>query len=146
MLAELSIVPLGRGEHLSTAIAEVLDVVDRSGIRYKFTPCGTCLEGDWDEVMAVVRQCHARARQGSRHVLTTVRIEDEEGENDKLIRNVTSVEEKLGRQLAETGGIIPDKDIAPLKALGIREIFLPGTPTQTLVDFIRKEVAERVSG
>ena len=106
MLAELSIVPLGRGEHLSTAIAEVLDVVDRSGIRYKFTPCGTCLEGDWDEVMAVVRQCHARARQGSRHVLTTVRIEDEEGENDKLIRNVASVEEKLGRQLAEAGGIV----------------------------------------
>jgi len=106
MLAELSIVPLGRGEHLSTAIAEVLDVVDRSGIRYKFTPCGTCLEGDWDEVMAVVRQCHARARQGSRHVLTTVRIEDEEDQNDKLIRNVTSVEEKLGRQLAETGGIV----------------------------------------
>jgi methylmalonyl-CoA mutase, C-terminal domain len=44
------------------------------------------------------------------------------------------------------GGIIPDKDIAPLKSLGIREIFLPGTPTQTLVDFIRKEVAERVGG
>jgi methylmalonyl-CoA mutase C-terminal domain/subunit len=44
------------------------------------------------------------------------------------------------------GGIIPDKDIAPLKALGIREIFLPGTPTQALVDFIRKEAAERVGG
>ena len=46
----------------------------------------------------------------------------------------------------EAGGIIPDKDIAPLKALGIREIFLPGTPTQTLVDFIKREVAERVGG
>jgi methylmalonyl-CoA mutase C-terminal domain/subunit len=44
------------------------------------------------------------------------------------------------------GGIIPDKDIAPLKALGIREIFLPGPPTQALVDFIRKEAAERVGG
>lgn len=44
------------------------------------------------------------------------------------------------------GGIIPDKDIAPLKALGIREIFLPGTPTQTLVDYIRKEVSEKVRG
>jgi uncharacterized protein (TIGR00106 family) len=106
MLAELSIVPLGRGEHLSSAIAEVLDVVDRSGIRYKFTPCGTCLEGSWDEVMDVVGRAHARARQASRHVLTTLRIEDEEGENDKLTRNVTSVEEKLGRQLAETGGIV----------------------------------------
>jgi uncharacterized protein (TIGR00106 family) len=106
MLAELSIIPLGRGEHLSEALAEILDVVDRSGVRYKFTPCGTCLEGEWDELMEVVRRCHARARQSSRHVLTTIRIEDEEGGTDKLTRNITSVEEKLGRQLAETGGIV----------------------------------------
>ncbi|MEO8431081.1 MAG: cobalamin B12-binding domain-containing protein [Acidobacteriota bacterium] len=46
--------------------------------------------------------------------------------------------------LVLAGGIIPDKDIAPLKALGIREIFLPGTPTQTLVDFIRREAGTRV--
>jgi len=46
--------------------------------------------------------------------------------------------------LVLAGGIIPDKDIAPLKKLGIREIFLPGTPTQTLVDFIKKEAGERV--
>ncbi len=46
--------------------------------------------------------------------------------------------------LVLAGGIIPDKDIAPLKALGVREIFLPGTPTQTLVDFIRIEAGERV--
>ena len=45
--------------------------------------------------------------------------------------------------LVIAGGIIPDKDIPHLKALGIREIFLPGTPTQTLVGFIRKEVAQR---
>ena len=41
--------------------------------------------------------------------------------------------------LVVAGGIIPEKDIAPLKAMGIREIFLPGTPTQTLVDFIQRE-------
>jgi methylmalonyl-CoA mutase cobalamin-binding subunit len=33
-----------------------------------------------------------------------------------------------------------------MKALGIREIFPPGTPTQTLVDFIKKEIGQRVSG
>ncbi len=43
------------------------------------------------------------------------------------------------------GGIIPDKDIAPLKALGVREIFLPGTPTGTLVDYIRKAAAEKLA-
>ncbi len=48
--------------------------------------------------------------------------------------------------LVLAGGIIPDKDIAPLKALGIREIFLPGTPTQTLVDFIQREAGARTRG
>jgi len=43
------------------------------------------------------------------------------------------------------GGIIPEKDIAPLKRMGIREIFLPGTSTQTLVDFIRDAAAEKVA-
>jgi methylmalonyl-CoA mutase C-terminal domain/subunit len=46
--------------------------------------------------------------------------------------------------LVVAGGIIPDKDIEPLKKLGIRAIFLPGTPTQTLVDYIRDAVGERV--
>src|SRR5512142_376962 len=48
-----------------------------------------------------------------------------------------------GDILVLAGGIIPDKDIGPLKTMGIREIFLPGTPTQTLVDFIRNEVGDR---
>jgi methylmalonyl-CoA mutase C-terminal domain/subunit len=47
--------------------------------------------------------------------------------------------------LVVAGGIIPDKDVAPLKALGIREVFLPGTPTQTLVEYIRKEAGEKIA-
>jgi methylmalonyl-CoA mutase C-terminal domain/subunit len=46
--------------------------------------------------------------------------------------------------LVVAGGIIPEKDITPLKRMGIREIFLPGTSTQTLVDFIREAAAEKV--
>ncbi len=39
------------------------------------------------------------------------------------------------------GGIIPDEDVPSLKALGIREIFQPGTSTDDVVEFIRKAVA-----
>jgi methylmalonyl-CoA mutase C-terminal domain/subunit len=39
------------------------------------------------------------------------------------------------------GGIIPEADIAGLKKIGIAEIFLPGTTTQAIVDFIRQRVA-----
>ena len=39
------------------------------------------------------------------------------------------------------GGIIPEQDIAKLKSMGIREIFLPGTPTSAAVEAIRSAVA-----
>jgi methylmalonyl-CoA mutase C-terminal domain/subunit len=39
------------------------------------------------------------------------------------------------------GGIIPEADVAALKTGGIAEIFLPGTSTQDIVDFIHKRVA-----
>jgi methylmalonyl-CoA mutase, C-terminal domain len=38
------------------------------------------------------------------------------------------------------GGIIPEKDIPRMKEIGIREIFLPGTPTAAAVDAIRRAV------
>ena len=39
------------------------------------------------------------------------------------------------------GGIIPDADIAPLKELGVAEVFTPGSPTQEIVDFLRSSVS-----
>ncbi len=40
------------------------------------------------------------------------------------------------------GGIIPEADIPGLKKAGIAEVFLPGTSTQDIVEFIRKRFAE----
>jgi len=39
------------------------------------------------------------------------------------------------------GGIIPDADIAPLKELGVAEVFTPGTTTTSIVDWVRSHVA-----
>jgi len=102
VLVELSIIPLGRGSHVSGEIAEALKVVDESGLPYLLTPSGTCIEGEWDEVMALVRRCHDRVRELSPHVITMIKVEDEEGARDKLSRNVASVEEKVGRTLKRT--------------------------------------------
>jgi methylmalonyl-CoA mutase C-terminal domain/subunit len=42
------------------------------------------------------------------------------------------------------GGIVPDEDIAELKAQGVAEIFTPGTPTTEIIDWVREHVAERI--
>ena len=68
------------------------------------------------------------------------------GAHNVLFPEILSLlKEKGGEDIVVlAGGIIPDKDIAALKALGIREIFLPGTSTQSLVEFVRKEAGRRV--
>ncbi len=38
------------------------------------------------------------------------------------------------------GGIIPDDDVAPLKNLGVKGVFGPGTSTRDIVEFIRQSV------
>jgi methylmalonyl-CoA mutase C-terminal domain/subunit len=39
------------------------------------------------------------------------------------------------------GGIIPDDDIAPLKDMGVAEVFTPGTKTQTIVDWVNQAMS-----
>ena len=120
MLVELSIIPLGRGAHISDEIAEVLAVVDASGLPYQLTPSGTCIEGEWEEVMTLVRRCHERARELSPHVITTVKIEDDGEARDKLTRNVTSVEEKVGHRLGRFEREIPPASSAAV-AVGLTD-------------------------
>jgi methylmalonyl-CoA mutase C-terminal domain/subunit len=40
------------------------------------------------------------------------------------------------------GGIIPDDDVTPLRELGVKGVFGPGTSTQDIIDFIRREKGE----
>jgi methylmalonyl-CoA mutase C-terminal domain/subunit len=46
--------------------------------------------------------------------------------------------------LVVIGGIIPDVDIPKLKEMGVKGIFLPGTPMQEIIDFISHNVRPRV--
>jgi methylmalonyl-CoA mutase, C-terminal domain len=49
----------------------------------------------------------------------------------------------LGDVRLVVGGIIPDADIVKLKALGVAEVFLPGTPMQDIVTFIQHNARAR---
>jgi methylmalonyl-CoA mutase C-terminal domain/subunit len=53
-------------------------------------------------------------------------------------------EKGLDDVLVVIGGIIPDQDIPTLHDLGVKGIFLPGTPMQEIIDFIGANVRSRV--
>jgi len=54
-------------------------------------------------------------------------------------------EKGLDDVLVLIGGIIPDVDIPKLTEIGVKGIFLPGTPMQEIVDFINAHARARVS-
>ncbi|HXR73077.1 cobalamin B12-binding domain-containing protein [Actinocrinis sp.] len=43
------------------------------------------------------------------------------------------------------GGIIPDGDIQPLLDAGVRAVFTPGTPTQSIVDWVKEQLGPAVA-
>jgi methylmalonyl-CoA mutase C-terminal domain/subunit len=50
---------------------------------------------------------------------------------------------KMDDVIVVVGGIIPDQDVAHLKAIGVAAIFQPGTAMDTIVQFIRGNIKPR---
>ncbi len=99
MLAEVSIVPLGKGESLSEYVAESMKLIVASGLEYRINPMGTVIEGDYDEVMGLIRKCHMRMMELAPRTVTTIKIDDRKGTRVTMDSKIKSVENKLGKEL-----------------------------------------------
>jgi uncharacterized protein (TIGR00106 family) len=96
MIVDFSIAPIGCGESLSAYVAEAYRIIDASGLPHEFHAMGTNLEGEWDEVMAVVNACRLRLLERSGRVSLSLRIDDRKGARDRLSHKVASAQEKAG--------------------------------------------------
>lgn len=99
VLLEFSMSPLGKGESVSKYVARSLDIIDKSGVDYRLNPMGTVLEGEWDEVMAVVKQCYARMHKDCNRISCSIKIDYRKGPKGRLAGKVSSVEKTLKRKL-----------------------------------------------
>jgi uncharacterized protein (TIGR00106 family) len=99
MLAQFSIFPVGAKQSLSKDVAKTLDIIDKSGLSYKFTPMSTIVEGSWENVMALIKKCHNAMRRSHNRIYTSIVIDDRKGAKKRLTGKVESVEKILKRKL-----------------------------------------------
>ena len=99
MLVEFSIVPLGSGVSVSDRVAEVMKIIDASGLPYRVNPMGTVVEGEWEAVFRLIQTCHRATLKHEERVLTTIRIDDRKGAINRIEGKIRSVEQKLGKVL-----------------------------------------------
>jgi uncharacterized protein (TIGR00106 family) len=100
VLIEFAMSPLSRGESVSSFVARSLDIIDKSGLPYQLTSMGTIIEGEWEQVMAVVTACHKIMSTDCDRISTTIKIDYRAGASGRLTSKIKSVEQKLGRKLS----------------------------------------------
>ena len=101
VLLEFSMSPLDQCVSLSPYVARSLDIIDRSGLPYQLTPMGTIVEGEWDQVMALVTACYQRMSQDCERISTSIKIDYRAGNSGRLKSKIQAVESRLGRALSK---------------------------------------------
>ena len=99
VLLEMSITPLGKGESVSTYVAECVRLIAASGLEYELHSMGTIVEGELDEVLDLMRRCIELVAQHSDRVTCAAKLDYRRGHTGRLKSKIASVEQKLGYEV-----------------------------------------------
>jgi uncharacterized protein (TIGR00106 family) len=95
MIAAFSITPLGVGASVSASVADAVRLVRQSGLPNETNAMFTNVEGDWDEVMALLKACVDTVAESAPRVSVVVKIDHRPGTTDGLTHKVAAVEARL---------------------------------------------------
>src|SRR3954471_17478203 len=95
MIAAFSITPLGTGDSVSSSVADAVRLVRSSGLPNETNAMFTNVEGEWDEVMALIKQCVDTVSERAPRVSVVIKIDHRPGVDDALTSKVEAVEKRL---------------------------------------------------
>lgn len=93
VIIDLCVVPLGVGVSVGPYVAACQDVIEKAGLTHQMHAYGTNIEGDWDEVFAVVKRCHEVVHDmGAPRITTSMRIGTRTDREQRMTDKVESVQ------------------------------------------------------
>lgn len=95
VILDFSMYPLDKGESLSPYVARSIKIIQESRLPYEFRAMGTSIEGEYEEVMAVVKRCFEAMRQDCNRVVLSLKADYRQGPTGRMQRKIESVREKL---------------------------------------------------
>ncbi|MEU9027970.1 MTH1187 family thiamine-binding protein [Streptomyces sp. NPDC048383] len=97
MIIAFSVTPLGVGEEVGEYVADAVRVVRESGLPNRTDAMFTTVEGDWDEVMDVVKRAVAAVEARAPRVSFILKADIRPGVSDGMTSKVETVERHLAR-------------------------------------------------
>jgi uncharacterized protein (TIGR00106 family) len=96
VIADLCVVPLGVGVSLGSYIAACEKILAGAGLKTRLHGYGTNIEGDWDQVMQAIKECHQKLHvMGAPRISSTIHIGTRVDREQSLEDRIRSVEEKM---------------------------------------------------
>ena len=96
VIIDLCVVPLGVGVSVSSYIVACEQIITAAGLTSSLHAYGTNIEGEWDEVMAVVKKCHEKVHEmGAPRITTTIKLGTRVDRHQTMADKVQSVERKM---------------------------------------------------
>ncbi len=96
VIADLSVMPLGVGVSLASYIAACEKVLAKAGLKTRLHGYGTNIEGEWDEVMKAIKECHEKLHEmGVPRISTSLHIGTRVDKEQSLEDRIRSVQEKM---------------------------------------------------
>lgn len=98
VILDLCVVPLGVGVSVSKYVVACEQIIQSAGLKSSLHAYGTNIEGEWDEVMAVVKRCHEKIHEmGAPRITTTIKLGTRVDRAQTMEDKVKSVEEKMNQ-------------------------------------------------
>lgn len=96
VIMDLCVVPIGVGTSVANYVAACEKVLQGAGLSHKLHAYGTNIEGNWDDVMAAVKQCHETVhKMGAPRISTIIKLGTRTDKLQSMQDKITSVESKL---------------------------------------------------
>jgi uncharacterized protein (TIGR00106 family) len=95
VIAAFSITPVGVGDSVSEPVAEAVRLVRASGLPNETNAMFTNVEGEWDDVMALVKACVMKVGEHAPRVSVVIKLDYRPGAVDALQHKVQVIEERL---------------------------------------------------
>jgi uncharacterized protein (TIGR00106 family) len=96
VIVDLSVVPIGAGVSLGSYIAACEKILTRAGLKTQLHGYGTNIEGEWDQVMRAIKECHQKLHEmGVPRISSTLRLGTRVDREQTIEDRIRSVQEKL---------------------------------------------------
>jgi uncharacterized protein (TIGR00106 family) len=98
VVIQFSIFPMDKGVSVSPYVARAARIIRDSGFRHEIGPMGTCIEGEWEEVIGVVTRCFEDLKKDCDRVYLTITGDYRKVGDERIQSKVKSVERELRQE------------------------------------------------